>query len=465
MKYDTIIIGAGMSGLAAGIRLAHYEKKVLVCERHFREGGLNSFYHRHGVTLETGLHAMTNFAAKGANKNLPLMKLLRQLRIPHEMLQLREQNGSSIVFPGKRLDFNNGFTEITDSVRREFPAQTDNFVALDRFLREYGEATSLHGGFISGRQAVEDHIKDPVLADMLLCPLMYYGSAVENDIDLGQLALLYRSIYHEGFCRPGGKGICEILDLLKNRFLESGGELRMSCEVEKICSENGKVTGVVTEKGEFIAADNILSSAGAPETMALCDIPVTPQYRTEPGSLAFVEAIAVMDQGFDCRSDKTVIFFNDRERFDYRSPADRIDTGSGVVCLPFNFRFEPAEPHPARMIRLTALAGYPEWKKLAEEEYKPAKKACTEQALATAQGILGCESILEHARFTDTITPLTLERFTGRINGAIYGSAVKLKDGKTHLQNLYVCGTDQGFLGITGAMLSGISIANQYMLA
>ena len=29
---------------------------------------------------------------------------------------------------------------------------------------------------------------------------------------------------------------------------------------------------------------------------------------------------------------------------------------------------------------------------------------------------------------------------------------------------LYVCGTDQGFLGIIGAMLSGVSIANAYLL-
>jgi len=33
--YDTIIIGAGMSGLAAGIRLAHYDQKVCILERHY----------------------------------------------------------------------------------------------------------------------------------------------------------------------------------------------------------------------------------------------------------------------------------------------------------------------------------------------------------------------------------------------------------------------------------------------
>ena len=44
MTYDTIIIGAGMSGLAAGIRLAHYGKKVLVLEKHAIPGGLNSHF-------------------------------------------------------------------------------------------------------------------------------------------------------------------------------------------------------------------------------------------------------------------------------------------------------------------------------------------------------------------------------------------------------------------------------------
>ena len=32
--YDTIIIGAGMSGLAAGIRLAYFERRVCILERH-----------------------------------------------------------------------------------------------------------------------------------------------------------------------------------------------------------------------------------------------------------------------------------------------------------------------------------------------------------------------------------------------------------------------------------------------
>ena len=57
--YDTIIIGAGMSGLAAGIRLAYYDQKVCVLERHYTIGGLNSFYRLNGREYDVGLHALT----------------------------------------------------------------------------------------------------------------------------------------------------------------------------------------------------------------------------------------------------------------------------------------------------------------------------------------------------------------------------------------------------------------------
>ena len=44
--YDAVIIGAGMSGLAAAVRLGMFGRKVLVLERHNAPGGLNSFYAR-----------------------------------------------------------------------------------------------------------------------------------------------------------------------------------------------------------------------------------------------------------------------------------------------------------------------------------------------------------------------------------------------------------------------------------
>ncbi|HNY11866.1 MAG TPA: hypothetical protein PKK26_09785, partial [Candidatus Wallbacteria bacterium] len=67
-------------------------------------------------------------------------------------------------------------------------------------------------------------------------------------------------------------------------------------------------------------------------------------------------------------------------------------------------------------------------------------------------------------KFYDIFTPKTVKRFTGHINGAVYGAENKSKNGTTHIENLFICGTDQGFLGIIGAILSGISIANLHFL-
>src|SRR5438477_11926198 len=104
--YDCIIIGAGMSGLAAGIRLAYYDKRVCILEKHSIPGGLNSFYRLDKRDFDVGLHAMTNYAPNG-NKHWPLNKALRQLRIKPEEFDLVLQRESDIRFPGKRIRFNN----------------------------------------------------------------------------------------------------------------------------------------------------------------------------------------------------------------------------------------------------------------------------------------------------------------------------------------------------------------------
>jgi choline dehydrogenase-like flavoprotein len=95
--YDTIIIGAGMSGLAAGIRLAYYDQRVCILERHYTIGGLNSFYRLRGRDYDVGLHAVTT-SPQGRAKG-PLARLLRQLRFAGDSAS--PQLGSA-AFPASR---------------------------------------------------------------------------------------------------------------------------------------------------------------------------------------------------------------------------------------------------------------------------------------------------------------------------------------------------------------------------
>ncbi|HFQ81211.1 MAG TPA: NAD(P)/FAD-dependent oxidoreductase, partial [Desulfobacterales bacterium] len=70
----------------------------------------------------------------------------------------------------------------------------------------------------------------------------------------------------------------------------------------------------------------------------------------------------------------------------------------------------------------------------------------------------------ENIVYQDTFTPLTIERYSAKAQGAVYGSPLKIKDGRTNFDNLFIAGTDQGYLGIVGAMLSGVTMVNQHIL-
>jgi monoamine oxidase len=74
--FEIAVIGAGLSGLSAALRLAMFGKKVLVLEKHYVVGGLNSFYARKGRKFDVGLHAVTNFPSPSSGKTSPLLRAL-----------------------------------------------------------------------------------------------------------------------------------------------------------------------------------------------------------------------------------------------------------------------------------------------------------------------------------------------------------------------------------------------------
>jgi phytoene dehydrogenase-like protein len=455
--YDTIIIGAGMSGLAAGIRLAHYDQRVCILERHTTIGGLNSFYRLGGRNYDVGLHAVTNYTPKGDRRG-PLARLLRQLRMSWDEWSLTPQVGSAVVFPSARLRFTNDFELLREEIARLFPKQTDNFQRLVARISDYDQLDLAESG-VSARQVVGELIDDPLLVEMLFCPLLFYGGAREHDMDFSQFSIMFRAIFMEGLARPMA-GVRLILKTLVKRFKALGGELRLRAAVERLKTDNGRVESVVLEDGTELAARRVLSSAGWRETMRLCSGGSTTGQRAAP-RLSFIESISVLDrQPQDLGHEHTIVFFNDSDKFDYAKPEELADARSGVVCSPNNFMYE--EPLQEGVIRLTSLANYERWADLDEEAYRLEKLRWYDKTIASAVRFV--PDFRGHVIDTDMFTPTTIRRYTGHEEGAVYGDPEKRADGRTHLRNLFICGTDQGFVGIIGTIVSGISVANRYLL-
>lgn len=460
-QYDTIIIGAGMSGLAAGIRLAHYDQKVCILEKHWTIGGLNSFYRHNGRNYDVGLHAMTNYTAKGAKKG-PLARLLKQLRFRWDDFQLAEQCGSQIAFPGVALNFDNDIALLQSEIESKFPSQKDAFQKLLDRLVDYDDLQQ-EDFAVSTRAILEEIFTEPLLIEMILCPLMWYGNAREHDMDWGQFCIMFRSIFLEGFARPY-KGVRLILKHLVRRYRELGGELKLRSGISKIITDGERVIGVELENGQVLLGKRILSSAGVIETMRLCDDSSVEELATA-GEMTFIESISVLECppkkiGFD----KTIVFYNDSEKFHWQKPESELcDIRTGVICSPNNYDYAPEEGElEAGFIRQTTIADYQKWASLSDEEYARAKHYWYDASVASAVRFM--PDFRRKVIDTDVFTPKTIRRFTSHDNGAVYGAPTKQLDGTTRLKNLYLCGTDQGFVGIVGAIVSGISMANQHCL-
>jgi phytoene dehydrogenase-like protein len=286
-------------------------------------------------------------------------------------------------------------------------------------------------------------------------------------MEFGQFVIMFKALFLEGFARPID-GVRVIIRVLLEKFRQAGGERRMKCGVARITEEQGRAARLILDSGEEITATHVISSIGFAETMRLCEPPQIEAAEKNTGALSYAETITIFDRepadwGW---GEDTIIFFNDSNPFDYSQARQPVDLRSGVICFPNNFEYG-GEHLPEGILRVTCLASYEQWAHLPEEIYQAEKSRWFGEIALGARRFLPAvdETVLARAQLaTDMFTPRTIRKFTGHLNGAIYGAPHKIRNGRTHLQNLYLCGTDQGFLGIVGAMLSGISMANYHVL-
>jgi phytoene dehydrogenase-like protein len=158
--------------------------------------------------------------------------------------------------------------------------------------------------------------------------------------------------------------------------------------------------------------------------------------------------------------DAAITFFSQSEQPSWTPPQGLVGFESGVICCSDNYqtRAEPTEG----LLRATLLADHDLWSGLAEAQYEAAK---AEAALRLEEL---CARYVPDPRpettLRDTFTPRTIRHYTAHAGGAVYGSPLRHRDGHSGIANLFLIGNDQGLVGVTGALLSGIMMANRHGL-
>lgn len=451
--FDTVIVGAGLSGLAAGIRLAHFGERVCILERHTVPGGLNSFYRRDGVLLDAGLHAVTNAGNDGRGL---FYTLLRQLRIGSRSLQLCPQTETLVRFPAAELRFSNRLEDVQAAVKHRWPSDAPALEELIGQARGF-DPFAQPGTFVSARDRLHDLFAERQLAELLLCPVMSYGCPREYDMDYGHFLVLFDGIFLQGLCRPAG-GMAPLVKALVRRFRDGGGCLCLGSGVAAVKPSPGSPPILLLDDGRRMSAGRVISSAGYPETLALCGHATG---SPAPGEMSVIESMFILDRHpREMGLDASILFFNDSAEFRYAKPSGLYDTGAGVICAPANFVGNGGE-RSRFTVRLTRLANSRRWLEMDSRSYAAAKERTVREQLTALERFM--PGLRPHVRGQDTFTPRTIERFTGHFNGALYGVPDKQRSAETPCDNVFVCGADQGFPGIVGALLSGVTVANRFL--
>lgn len=81
MTYEAIIVGGGVAGLTAAAYLSKYGRRVLLCEKEAKCGGLVNSFQRNGFTFDSGIRALEDSGV--------LFTMLRQLGLEMEFVKNR----------------------------------------------------------------------------------------------------------------------------------------------------------------------------------------------------------------------------------------------------------------------------------------------------------------------------------------------------------------------------------------
>src|SRR5207244_6596301 len=111
---------------------------------------------------------------------------------------LGAQSFSEVRAGDASMRFTNDIAFFEEEIRRLFPREIDGFVRLKAACAEYPDF-SQNAAHTSARCVLETLIADPLLREMLLLPVFFYGSAEENDFDFEPFIILLKYIFEEGF--------------------------------------------------------------------------------------------------------------------------------------------------------------------------------------------------------------------------------------------------------------------------
>ena len=430
MKYDIIIIGAGLGGLTAGAKLAREGKKVLVIEQHDRPGGYATTFKRGDFVLEVGLHEMYGpspgdmktkiFNDLDVFKNVEFIPLPEFYRFTNDRIDVTIPHDPIIAT--ERLS--NLFPEETEGIKAYF----DQILKPKKKVFEDGQKEKSLGEFLDAI------IQNDDLKLVLLGNLGYFHD------DPYTLSLSYYSISQGSYFSGGASFIKGGSQMLSNHLAgfirDHGGEVLLNHLVTGIHTENRKVKAVLYKRKQN--RKNYIMEAMADEIIANTAMPNVINLLPEEYGLALKDELKNQQTGaslltvyFGFNRPVKELGYGHYSTFIYdstiKSQQDILKNNQEDFLLR-NFTFidysqiDSSLVLPGKGVGTICCIDYlKDWENLDRAAYMAKKERVASVFTDRLERLIpGVKNIIEYC---EVGTPHTLKRYTLNPEGAVYGFA------------------------------------------
>lgn len=488
-RYDAIVVGSGLGGLACAALLARAGRSVLVAERHDRPGGCAHAFRRGDYLFDSAVHLVGGCAPRSPGGGGLPYRLLRAVGAADELHFEPIDPIYTAAFPGLELRARSGVDEFVRSHVELFPAERKGLrslvqecLALQNEMRSAEEFASplevmrhprrfptlLRYRRATLAQVLDDHLADPRAKAVFATFWPYLGLPPER-VSFLYFATMLLSYVAEGsyYCRGSFQRLAGALGAAVAR---TGGELLLRSPVARIEVEAGRVGGVTLASGQRVRAPVVVANADLRhvlgELIAREHVPPALQRRVArmtPSISAFVTYLAT---SLDLRglgaTHETFVYDGFDHEATWRATLDgRARWWTATVPTLADATLAPTGFH---VMTLTTLAPW-----AAPEAWRAQKPAWIERALSLAERRF--PGLAESLDFVEGGSPSTMVDYTANSEGALYGWALspdQIGPGRptnaTALPGLWLAGHwAQPGGGVYGVLSSGVNAARSIL--
>jgi phytoene dehydrogenase-like protein len=427
MKYDIIIIGAGLGGLIAGAKLSREGKKVLLIEQHNRPGGCATTFKRKNFTFEVGLHEMhgpspSDLKTKIFN-DLDVFNNVEFIRIP-EFYRFVNDRVEVIIPHDPELAI--------DRLSGLFPQETDGIKAyFDQLLKPRKKGTGNEIQDKSIGEFLDSIIKNDDLKLILLGNLGYF------DDDPYSLSLAYYSSAQGSYFTGGASyikgGSQRLSDYLAGYIRNHGGEILLNNIVTGIKTENQKITGAIfrNKSDQILEAesDEVIANNAIPNVADLLHDETGVKLRDELKNQKTGASLLTIYFGFSKPLKELGNNYYSTFVFDssVRSQTDILNNNKGdfskriFTFVDYSQIDSGLAPEDKSAGTVCCIDYIKDWEGLDRKEYYSKKEHVASIFMERLEKLIpGIKNVIE---FYEVATSSTIKRYTLNPDGAVYGFA------------------------------------------